>query len=124
MGKDMNPQVINWKTYASGLMVGFFDLALFGLVITGCKAFRKLSENGEYRLWFSWPSEKRIDREGKETYRDLVTAADPVMRHLQTLVRPQIKALMVGVSGNAGRHTTPEGEDLSQYRSGNDDIPF
>ena len=45
----MDAQVLNFKAYSSGSLAGFFDLEVCGLVITGCKAFRKPSENGEER---------------------------------------------------------------------------
>ncbi len=35
----MDAQVINFKAYSSGAMVGFFDLVVGGIVVTGCKAF-------------------------------------------------------------------------------------
>jgi hypothetical protein len=133
----MDAQVINFKEYSSGALAGFFDLSVSGIVVTGCKAFRKQGDNGEDRLWFSWPSEKTEDRDGNEKWRDIVTAAEPVMRHLQGIVRVQLKALLDSGNGSragskrtdstaAPRSKTPEGEDLSEYRSapGGDDIPF
>jgi len=126
----MDAQVINFKGYDSGAMVGFFDLVVGGITVTGCKAFRK-----EEKLWFAWPAEKSQDKEGKDYWREIVTASEPAMRHLQSLVRGQLRVLLDGGNGSArqassGRPTQrgfrkPEGEDLSMHLSGPpDDIPF
>lgn len=127
----MDAQVINFKRYDSGAMVGFFDLVVGGITVTGCKAFRK-----EDKLWFSWPSQKATDKQGNDAWNDIVTASEPVMRHLQNLVRGQLRNLLdSGGNGSARQPAssrpaqrssrTPEGEDLSEYRSNpNDGIPF
>jgi hypothetical protein len=126
----MDAQVINFKAYSSGAMAGFFDLVVSGITVTGCKAFRK-----EDKVWFAWPSEKSQDKEGKDHWREIVTASDPVMRHLQNLVRGQLRALLDGGNGSVRQASTsrpsqrgfqkPEGEDLSMHLSGPpDDIPF
>ena len=138
----MQIHVINFKRYESGAMVGFFDLAVGPLVVSGCKAFRKQAEDGSEKLWFAWPSQKAADKDGNEVWNDIVTAAPPVARHLQALVRPQVRRLLDGkehadrrveetrqvVGGKVIRPAkgapTPEGEDLSAHRSGRDDIPF
>ena len=125
----MDAQVLNFKRYDSGAMVGFFDLAVSGIVVTGCKAFRKRADDGAEKLWFAWPSEKSQDKAGNDQWRDIVTAAEPVMRHLQGLVRGQLRALVAdgGVAHQAQhRRPSPKGEDLGQYRTGGaqDDIPF
>jgi hypothetical protein len=126
----MEIQVVNFKAYSSGALVGFFDAVVGGLVVTGCKAFRK-----EDKLWFSWPAEKTEGKDGADVWRDIVTAADPVMRHLQGLVRGQLRALLDNGKPAASRpprkfagtaFRTPEGEDLGEYRSkpGDDGIPY
>jgi hypothetical protein len=127
----MDAQVINFKRYDSGAMIGFFDLVVGGITVTSCKAFRK-----EDKVWFAWPAEKSQDKEGKDYWREIVTASEPVMRHLQNLVRGQLRALLDGGNGpvrkpSPGRPAqrgfrTPEGEDLSEYKSTGkaDDIPF
>jgi hypothetical protein len=127
----MEIQVVNFKPYSSGALVGFFDAAVGGLVVTGCKCFKK-----DDRIWFAWPAEKSQDKEGKDVWREIVSAAAPVMAHLQNAVRGQLRVLLDGVNGSesppaAGRSAqrgfrTPEGEDLSEYRSTckADDIPF
>ena len=128
----MDAQVLNFKAYSSGAMVGFFVLAVAGIVVTGCKAFRK-----DDKTWFAWPSEKTTDAAGEVKYRDIVSAAEPIMRHLQGLVRGQLRAALDATpaatnppasrpSRKPGGYKTPEGEDLSQYRTnqGADDIPF
>lgn len=138
----MQIHVINFKRYESGVMVGFFDLAVGPLVVSGCKAFRKQAEDGSEKLWFGWPSQKAADKDGNEVWNDIVTAAPPVARHLQALVRPQVRRLLESeihadrrveearqVFGgklirSAKGSPSPEGEDLSAYRSGRDDIPF
>jgi hypothetical protein len=96
-------EVLNWRRFESGSMCGRFDLAVSGLVVTGCKAFRKPGDNGEDRLWFAWPAEKTQDKEGTDRWREIVTAAEPVMRHLQRLVRPQLRALLDGNTGDDKR---------------------
>jgi hypothetical protein len=133
----MDAQVINFKEYSSGSLVGFFDLSVSGIVVTGCKAFLKLGDSGEDWVWFAWPAEKMQGKDGEDKWRDIVTAAEPVMRHLQGIVRVQLKALLGSSNGSraeskrtdsaaAPSFKTPEGEDLSKYRStpGGDDIPF
>jgi len=130
----MDAQVVNFKAYSSGAMVGFFDLVVGGIVVTGCKAFRK-----EDKVWFAWPSEKSQDREGKDYWQEIVTSSEPVMRHLQNLVRGQLRAALdapeepraaspaaARPKPRPGGCRTPEGEDLSQYRTpqGPDDISF
>jgi hypothetical protein len=140
----MDAQVVNFKAYNSGAMVGFFDLVVGGIVVTGCKVFCK-----DDRYWFAWPSEKTTDAAGEVKYRDIVTAAEPVMRHLQNMLQGQLRASVEGqkstqapraipkAPGTAsptvarpkprtGAYRMPEGEDLSQYRTkqGADDIAF
>jgi hypothetical protein len=127
----MDAQVLNFKRYDSGAMIGFFDMEVGGLVVTGCKAFKK-----DDKLWFAWPSEKTTDAAGEVKYRDIVSAAEPTMRHLQGLVRGQLRAALDApeaptrppgkprFAGTAFRK--PAGENLSQYRTpqGADDISF
>jgi hypothetical protein len=135
----MDAQVLNFKAYSSGSMAGFFDLGVCGLVITGCKAFRKPSENGEERIWFGWPSEKTQDKEGADRWREIVTAAEPVMRHLQGLVRPQLRALLEAggdqapkpagkprFAGSAfqGEHGDRAYQESRRAAKAADDIPF
>jgi hypothetical protein len=127
----MEIQVSNFKTYASGALVGFFDLELHGLTFAGCKCFRKGDS-----LWFQFPSTKSTDAAGEVRYTPIVTATTTTMRALQDGVRDQLRPLLDGVNGserksNAGRPAqrgfrTPEGEDLSEYRTTGkaDDIPF
>lgn len=131
----MDAQVLNFKRYDSGAMVGWFDLGVCGIVVTGCKAFRK-----DDRIWFAWPSEKTTDPAGEEKYRDIVTAAEPVTRHLQNVIRGALRAAMDAKTA-AGQTARPgngkprssgsafhksSAEDLSEYRSSeaDDDIPF
>ena len=132
----MDALIINFKAYSSGAMIGWFDLAVSGLVITGCKAFRK-----EDKVWFAMPSEKTKNASGDAKYRDIVTAAAPVMAHLQNVVRDKLRAAIEGKTASlapqasqsaparpkpTGCDRTPEGEDLSEYRSpsGDDGIRF
>ena len=132
----MDALILNFKAYSSGAMIGWFDLAVSGLVITGCKAFRK-----EDKVWFAMPSEKTTDDAGDAKYRDIVTAAAPVMAHLQNAVRDKLRAAIEGKTASpaprasqsapakpkpTGSYRTPEGEDLSEYRSpsGDDGIRF
>jgi hypothetical protein len=132
----MDALILNFKAYSSGAMIGWFDLAVSGLVITGCKAFRK----GD-KVWFAMPSEKTTDNAGDAKYRDIVTAAAPVMAHLQNAVRDKLRAAIEGKTVSptpraaqpapakpkpTGSYRTPEGEDLSEYRSpsGDDGIGF
>lgn len=102
----MDARILNFKKYDSGIMAGFFDLLVDGLVVTGCKAFCK-----EDKFWFSWPSEKTQDKDGNDRWRDIVTGSEPVMRHLQALIRPQLRAL---IFGNAGG-TQPPQDQHSQH---------
>jgi hypothetical protein len=105
-------------------------------VITGCKAFRK-----EDKVWFAIPSEKTTGDAGDTKYRDIVTAAAPVMAHIQNAIRDKLRAAIEGKTASpaprassptpakpkpTGSYRTPEGEDLSQYRSapGDDGIRF
>jgi hypothetical protein len=129
----MDAQVLNFKKYESGAMVGFFDMEVGGLVVTGCKAFKK-----DDSLWFAWPSEKMTDATGEVKYHDIVSAAEPTMRHLQGLVRGQLRAAMDAPEAPAQHPATgkprfagtafkkPAAENLKQYRTpqGTDDIPF
>jgi len=140
----MDAQVVNFKAYSSGAMTGFFDLSVCGIVVTGCKSFCK-----DDRYWFAWPSEKTTDTAGEVKYRDIVTAAEPVMRHLQNMLQGQLRASTEGQKTTQapraipqaprtasptvarpkpkpGGYRTPEGENLSQYRTppGADDIGF
>ena len=127
----MDAQVINFKAYTSGAMSGFFDLVVGGITVTGCKAFQK-----EDKVWFAWPSEKAQDREGKDHWREIVTASEPVMRHLQGLVRSQLRALIHGNAGGdqprkpPGGHSRPADHGDRAYQESRraaqaaDDIPF
>jgi hypothetical protein len=132
----MDALILNFKAYSSGAMIGWFDLAVSGLMITGCKAFRK-----EDKVWFAIPSEKTTDDAGGVKYRDIVTAAVPVMAHHQNAVRDKLRAAIEGKTASpapqasqsapgkpkpTGSYRTPEGEDLSEYRSpsGDDGIRF
>ncbi len=125
-------EVLNWKTYSSGSLVGFFDLAVCGIVVTGCKAFRKLGDGGEDRLWFAWPATRGTTRDGGEVWNDIVQAAEPTMRHLQRLVRPQLRSLLDAGGGVQAQRPSDskrsEGSEAYQEsrkaaQSG-DDIPF
>lgn len=92
----MDARILNFKKYDSGSLAGFFDLAVDGLTVTGCKAFVKEGD----KFWFAWPSEKIEAKEGGEAkWREIVTASEPAMRHLQGLVRPQLRALIFGNAG-------------------------
>ena len=125
----MEIRVINFKSYSSGALVGFFDAVVGGLVVTGCKAFRK-----DDRLWFSWPAEKIEGKDGADVWREIVTAADPVMRHLQGLARGQLRAALENGKPSASRPARKfggsaflphAGEDLGQHGPAPiDDIPF
>jgi hypothetical protein len=123
----MDALILNFKAYSSGAIIGWFDLSVSGFVITGCKAFRK-----EDKVWFAIPSEKTTDDAGGFKYRDIVTAAAPVMAHLQNAVRDKLRAAIEGKTASpaprasqsapakpkpTGSYRTPEGEDLSEYRS-------
>ena len=132
----MDALILNFKAYSSGAMIGWFDLAVSGLVITGCKAFRK-----EDKVWFAMLSEKTTGDAGGAKYRDIVTVAAPVMVHLQNAVRDKLRAAIEGKTASpaprasqpapakpkpTGSYRTLEGEDLSEYRSpsGDDGIRF
>jgi hypothetical protein len=125
----MDAQVLNFKPYQSGAMVGFFDLEVSGLVVTGCKCFRK-----DDRVWFAWPSEKVPGENGEAAYRDIVCAADPVMRHLQNAVRGQLRTALESPRPPASRPPSKfkgtkflplAGEDLGEHGPAPiDDIPF
>jgi hypothetical protein len=142
----MDVQVLNFKRHESGAMLGFCDLQVGGLTVRGCKLFVK---DGGDKCWFAWPSEKKQDKDGQDIYVDVVQASESFMRHLQGLVRPQIRALLAGASSaSSPARSTPEGpcgrasaaskgirrgsqrhiaEDLSMHRTppGTDDgIPF
>lgn len=94
----MDAKVLNFKAYAHGAIIGFFDLLVAGLTISNCNGFQKEGD----KFWFAWPSEKIQAKDGGEDkWRDLVSASEPVMRHLQGLVRPQLRALVVGNAGGA-----------------------
>jgi len=128
----MDAQVINFKAYSSGVMAGFFDLVVSGITVIGCKVFQK-----EDKVWFAWPAEKTQDKEGKDHWREMVTASEPVMRHLQGLVRAQLRAFILG---NAGGNQARQPTNGNHRRSGEhgdrayqesrlaaaaaDDIPF
>ena len=86
---DVDAQILNFKPYSSGAMVGFFDLEAHGLVITGCRGFRK----GD-ALWFGWPSEKVPGDNLEVAYKDIIVCADPVMKHLRGLVPSQLRQLL------------------------------
>jgi hypothetical protein len=106
----MECTILNFKRHESGAMLGFCDMQVGGLSIRGCKLFQK-----DDKVWFAWPSEKRQDRDGKDVFTEIVTATEPVMRHLQAIARPQIRALL------GGTHK----EDFGSYRSRpDDDIAF
>ena len=124
----MECSLLNFKRFESGALVGFFDFAVNGIVITGCKAFKRTGDHGEDRVWFAWPAEKSQDKEGNDHWREIVTASEPVMRHLQSMVRGQLRNLLDNESNGSppkprtGRPVqndfrTPEGEDLSDYKS-------
>jgi hypothetical protein len=127
----MDAQVINFKAYSSGAMAGFFDLVVSGITVTGCKAFKK-----EDKVWFAWPAEKTHDKEGNDHWREIVTASEPVIRHLQGLVRPQLRALILGNAGGnqprkpSGEHSRSEENGERAYQESRraaqvaDDIQF
>jgi hypothetical protein len=134
---DMSATVTNYRAYQSGAMQGFFDLELHGLTILGCKVFSK-----DGRLWFAFPSQKIMSSSGETKYVDIITAAPAVLREIQDAVRPQLRAALGvtaeetrpfgGTAPRPGRraggsiYRTPEGEDISAYRStpGDDGISF
>lgn len=134
----MQTEILNFKRFESGAMFGFCDLQVNGLTVRGCKLFYK---DGGEKAWFSWPSDKRRGKDGKDVYTDIVQASEAFTRHLQAMVQPQIKALLNGapswpssresaLPGSLSDGKNPAGgypeEDLSTYRSSGeqDDIPF
>jgi hypothetical protein len=111
----MDARVLNFKKYDSGSLAGFFDLAVGGLTVTGCKAFCKEGN----KFWFAWPSEKLEAKDGGEAkWRDIVTASEPVMRHIQGLVRPQLRALILGNAGGTQPSPHRQNGGGSSARSG------
>ena len=85
----MEIQVVNFKAYSSGALVGFFDLELHGLTFAGCKAFRK-----EDRLWFAFPSQKVTGASGEAHYTPIITASTATMREVQDAARPHLRACL------------------------------
>lgn len=124
----MEAHIFNFKEYTKGSMCGFFDLSLDGIVVTGCKAFAK-----DDRVWFGRPAERIRGRDGKDRWREIVTASAPIMRHLQEQVQPQIRAQLYGNAEDPGAQRKIEGgspvprtngEGLMQYRPAPDGMPY
>jgi hypothetical protein len=86
----MGLQILNFKAYSSGSQPGFYDLVGGGLVVADGEAFRKPGDNGEERVWFAWLATNGMAKDGTDAWSDLVTWAEPALRHLQALVRPQV----------------------------------
>jgi hypothetical protein len=85
----MDAGVINFKPYAKSHLNRFSDLAVGGLVVTGCKVFAE-----RHQLWFGWPSGKIQGRTGMVEYRDNVAASGPMMKHLQGAFSAQLWLLL------------------------------
>ena len=55
-------------------------------------------------------------RNGKDDWRDVVTASPPVILHLQALVRPQLQGHLVGRAGGAMPRSNPGGGESNPGR--------
>lgn len=124
----MDIHVMNFKEYQSGQLKGFFDVQYGALTIIGCMYFT----NGAKR-WFAFPQKPIEDKDGQRAYQEIIQSSSAVYGHLRSEIMRQIDALRVKPEKNEPpqskvnheSHRTPEGENLNQYYSSEDeDIPF
>ena len=116
--------VLNYKKFERGSLLGFFDLRYHGLTIKSCRLME--SNNG---LWFSFP-QVRAEEDGETKYFDQMFLTSLEREHVRKLVLIDLQQQgfierVKAKPSKAGRHKTPEGEDLSEYYSEpGGDIPF
>lgn len=96
--------LINFKQRLSGSMIGYADLAMGGMTITGVKVFLKPAT---MQAWISPPAEKIEGHGGEVSYRDIVEMTKSMQRHLSSMVHDEILAL-------AGLPPRTVGEDVGR----------
>ena len=124
----MTVAALNFKKYDKGTMRGFLDLRYHGLTIKGVRLM-----SGNNGLWLAFPQQKG-EQDGETKWFDQIFLTKPEAEHVRRLVLADLQAqghLEAPARGNRGdgqrpTHTTPEGEDVSEYYSNgaDDDIPF
>jgi DNA-binding cell septation regulator SpoVG len=116
--------VLNFKPFDRGSIMGFFDLLYHGLTIKSCRLMK-----GTHGLWFSFPQIK-AEVNGETKYLDQIFLTPPECKHVRKLVLMDLQLQGYieqdkAKPSKAGRHKTPEGEDLSEYyREPSGEIPF
>jgi DNA-binding cell septation regulator SpoVG len=125
---------LNFKSYESGAICGFFDLRYHGSVIKDCRLMR--GNNGGH--WLALP-QKKGEKDGETKYFDIIYLTKPEAEHVRNLVIAQLKAeghIDGGPQGGSGvGRGYPEpptkgsiddfaDEDLSAYGGVDDDVPF
>lgn len=128
----MTVAALNFKKFEKGAMRGFLDLRYHGLTIKGVRLM-----SGSNVLWLAFPQQKG-EQDGETKWFDQMFLTKPEAEHVRRLVITDLRAQghldaparCKGGSGQHQRrptHTTPEGEDVSEYYTqpgDGDDIPF
>lgn len=115
--------VLNFKTFNSGSIRGYFTLRYHGLCIKNC---RLMDVNGG--LWFTFPQVKG-EQDGEVKYFDQMFLTPPEREHIRKLIVSELREQGFVESEpkkSNSRKPRPAGpEDLSDYGPDNDDsIPF
>jgi DNA-binding cell septation regulator SpoVG len=119
---------LNFKPYDKGSLRGFLDLRYHGLTIRGCRLM-----TGDKGLWIALPQQK-IEQDGETKYIEQLYLTAPEAQHVRAIVLADLEhqghiqrpaTEKPRQSHQKPSFRTPEGEDLSEYRSQPDeDIPF
>lgn len=116
--------VSNFKSYESGLLLGFFTLEYCGLEIKNCRLMQQRDSEG---YWISMPQIK-VDDDGETKFVNILWFTDTQLKNEVTFeVLAELAAQgHIEKPKQPVRHITPEGEDLSEYyyQGGGDNIPF
>ena len=118
--------VLNFKPFTKGSILVFFTLRYHGLAIQNCKLMA--GSNGG-PTWFSFP-QVRAEEDGETKYYDQMFLTSLEREHVRKLVLIDLQQQgfierVKAKPSKAGRHKTPEGEDLSEYYSEpGGEIPF
>jgi hypothetical protein len=126
-GKFKMIDVLNFKPFNRGSLLGFFTLRYHGLSIQNC---RLMSGSNGGSAWFSFPQIKD-ERNDETRYLDILHLTNPERKHVRALILAELQEQGHIERDKSkgqpnGRHRTPEGENLSEHftEPGQDDIPF
>ena len=114
---------LNFKSFAKGALIGFFDLRYHGCTIKGARLMA-----GNNGLWIALP-QRQAQQDGETKWFDQMFFSPPETEHIRRAVIADLES-----QGHIDRpqsqpcrtYRAPDNEDLSEYRTqpGDDNVPF